>query len=265
MNIHVLVENNSNEFYEGEHGLSLFLEIGELKVLFDTGQSSMFIKNAVKMGIDVNSAHFVVLSHGHYDHGNGLDYLIHKELVCHIGSFVDRYRKKDDAPIGLPISLQEAQKRFTLRMTSAPMELHPHVFFMGEVERKYPFEKPAAFSYLEGGKDDPILDDSAIVIKTDQGNVIITGCSHSGICNIVRQAISITGDVRTYAIFGGFHLHEVNDQVRKTIEVLKNTGVKYLYPVHCTSEEVVNAMRLALPDVKVQGVTSGQSLTITTR
>lgn len=265
MNIHVLVENHGNTEFEGEHGLSLFLEIGELKVLFDTGQSSLFIKNAVKMGIDVNSAHFVVLSHGHYDHGNGLDYLIDKELVCHVGSFVDRYRKKDNAPIGLPLSLQEAQKRFTLRLSSAPMELHPNVYFMGEIDRKYTFETPAAFSYLDGGSDDPILDDSAIVIKTELGNVIITGCSHSGICNIVRQAIFITGDVRTYAVFGGFHLKDVNEQVKQTVKVLEDSGVKYIYPVHCTSQEVVDTLRLQLPHVVVQGVTAGQSLTITTR
>ena len=265
MNIHVLVENNSHEAFKGEHGLSLFLEIGELKILFDTGQSSLFIKNAVKMGVDVHTANFVVLSHGHYDHGNGLEYLINKELVCHIGSFVQRFRKADDHPIGLPLSLQEAQKRFTLRMSSAPIELYPKVYFMGEIERVYSFERPKAFSYLESGQDDPILDDSALVIKTEEGNVIITGCSHSGICNIVRQAITITGDVRTYAIFGGFHLKKVNDQVRKTIDVLRETGVKHLYPVHCTSQEVVNAIRLGLPEVNVQGVTSGQSLTVTTR
>jgi len=262
MNIHVLVENNRGDKCDGEHGLSLFLEIGEVKILFDTGQSALFIENAVRMGIDVNSAHFVVLSHGHYDHGNGLSYLINKELICHVGCFVERFKKKDDGPIGLPITLQQAQDRFSLRMTDSPIELYEDIFFMGGIPRVFDFEATEAFSYLKDGEDDPILDDSAIVVKTTKGNIIITGCSHSGICNIIERATNITRDVRTYAIVGGFHLKEVNERVKETIAFIDEIGVKHLYPIHCTSETVVGAFKSGLPNTKVNSVKAGDSLTI---
>ncbi|GKT33896.1 hypothetical protein ADUPG1_002691, partial [Aduncisulcus paluster] len=154
--------------------------------------------------------------HGHYDHGNGLSYLINKELVCHVGCFVERYRKKDNTSIGLPLTLKQAQKRFTLRMSDSPVELYDNVYFMGGVPRVFDFEKAPAFSVLKDGTDDPILDDSAIVVKSAYGNIIITGCSHSGICNIIERATNITRDVRTYAIIGGLHLKEVDDRVKET-------------------------------------------------
>lgn len=265
MNVHVLVENNEGPGYEAEHGLSLFLEIGELNILFDTGQSALFIKNAVKMGIDVNKAHFVVLSHGHYDHGNGLSYLINKELVCHVGCFVRRFRIKDDSDIGLPISLQEAQDRFLLRMSDAPTELYKDVFFMGGIPRQFAFEEPGAFSYLNNGKLDPILDDSALVVKTEKGNVIITGCSHSGICNIVKRAMDITGDVRTYAIIGGLHLKENNTQLMETIKYLNGLGVKKMYPIHCTKKIVVDRIKSMMPHTSVKSVKTGDSFTVVTK
>lgn len=260
--INVLVENHAGNACLSEHGLSLFLELGKTKILFDTGQSSLFIKNAVNMGIDVNDADYVVLSHGHYDHGNGLSYLINKQLVCHIGCFVERFRKRDDKPIGLPLTLKQAQAQFSLSMSDAPMLMDENVYFMGEIPRRLSFEASEPFSYLSDGRDDPIMDDSAVVIKTDKGNVIISGCSHAGICNIVEHAITITGDVRTYAVFGGLHLAEVNDRVEKTIEYLANSGVKFLYPVHCTSDEVVDALKLGLEDVEVRGVIAGDQVVI---
>lgn len=262
MNIHILVENNPGDKCAAEHGLSLFLEVGEVKILFDTGQSSLFIKNAVEMGIDVNSAHFVVLSHGHYDHGNGLSYLINKELICHVGCFVERFRKSDDEPIGLPLTLQQAQERFSLRMTDSPVEIYQNIFFMGGIPRVFDFEESEAFSYLIDGSDDPILDDSALVVKSSKGNIIITGCSHAGICNIIERATNITRDVRTYAIIGGFHLKEVNERVMETIGFLGEIGVEKIYPIHCTNDIVVEAFKAGLPNTQVNSVKAGDSITI---
>jgi len=260
MKISVLVENHDSEICGGEHGLSLFIEIGETKVLFDTGSSSLFIENAVKMGVDVNSAQYVVLSHGHYDHGNGLAYLINKELVCHVGSFVERFRKADHKPIGLPLTLQQAHSRFTLVLSESPVELGEGLYFMGEIPRRMSHEIQPAFSYLASGEDDPIMDDSALVYSTPLGNMIITGCSHSGICNIIEHAMAITGDMRTYMVIGGLHLKELNESVYKTMDYLKDQGVKHLYPVHCTDESVVEALKNALPETEVKSVKTGDTL-----
>ncbi len=263
MKISVLVENHDGDMCSGEHGLSLFVEVGDVKVLFDTGSSPLFIKNAVKMGLDIHSANYVVLSHGHYDHGNGLEYLINKELVCHTGCFINRYRKSDQKPIGLPLTLQQARDRFTLVMSEEPIELGEGLFFMGEIPRRINHERfidNEGFSYLTGGVGDPILDDSALVYETPLGNIIITGCSHSGICNMVERAMTITGDMRTYMIIGGLHLRELNEKVYKTVAYLKEHDIKYIYPIHCTDESVVSYMENTLTDTSIKRIKSGDIL-----
>jgi len=265
MKISVLVENHSGETCTGEHGLSLFIEWGDLKVLFDTGSSALFIKNAVKMGLDIHATNYVVLSHGHYDHGNGLEYLINKELICHTGCFVQRFRKLDDKSIGLPLTLKQVRDRFTLVMSEEPVELGEGLFFMGEIPRRVEHEminKNDGFSYLVDGSDDMIYDDSALVYGTPMGNIIITGCSHAGICNMIERAMTITGDMRTYMVIGGLHMQSLNDKVYKTISYLKEQDIKYIYPIHCTDGTVVEMMRSEMPNTEIRSVQTGDVIEI---
>ena len=113
--ITVLNDNRSDGKYLHEHGLSFYIKTDtNKKILFDTGQSDVFLKNAETLGIDVNRVDVVVLSHGHYDHGNGLLFLRDKILVCHPDCFIKRYRKWTMLNIGLNVSLNELQKRFNL-------------------------------------------------------------------------------------------------------------------------------------------------------
>lgn len=86
--------------------------------------------------------------------------------------------------------------------------------------------------------DDLVMDDSALVYQGKEGIYIITGCSHSGICNIIEYAKQICKDSRILGVLGGFHLFDVNDRVYKTIEYFKENNIQELYPCHCTSFEV---------------------------
>ena len=83
--------------------------------------------------------------------------------------------------------------------------------------------------------DDFIYDDSAMVYKNKEGIYVITGCSHSGICNIVEQAKEVSGEENILGVIGGFHLIEKNEQLYKTIEYLEKCNIKEFYPGHCTS------------------------------
>ena len=83
--------------------------------------------------------------------------------------------------------------------------------------------------------DDYVMDDSALVYKTELGIYVITGCSHSGICNIIEYAKEVSKEDRVLGIIGGFHLFEVSEQVNKTIDYLKKNNIKHLYPCHCTT------------------------------
>ena len=80
-----------------------------------------------------------------------------------------------------------------------------------------------------------MLDDSAVVLKTDDGLFIVTGCSHSGICNIIEYAKKVCGDDRIIGVLGGFHLFEVDDRLKNTIDYFEKADIKTLYPCHCVS------------------------------
>lgn len=101
--------------------------------------------------------------------------------------------------------------------------------------------------------DDTINDDSAIVYKSDKGLFVITGCSHSGICNIIEYAKKVCNDTRIYGVIGGFHLFDVNERLEKTISYLKENNIKLLYPCHCVSlkAKIEMAKRLDINEVGV--------------
>ncbi len=109
-------------------------------------------------------------------------------------------------------------------------------------------------SIVDGVKiDDTVDDDSAIACRGDKGLFVITGCSHSGICNILEYAKRVCNDDRIYGVIGGFHLFEADERLEKTIEYLKENNVKLLYPCHCVSlkAKVEMAKKLDINEVGV--------------
>jgi len=120
MNISILTDNYPGGTTPAEHGLSYLVEHDDKKLLFDTGQSNMFLQNAGLMGLNLSNLDMIVLSHGHFDHGNGLKYLSGGNLICHPGCFVKRYRKADHSDIGLKNTKDEIIGKFNLVTTTAP-------------------------------------------------------------------------------------------------------------------------------------------------
>jgi len=229
-----------------EHGLSFLVEC-KSKILFDVGPSDIFLKNAKKLKVSLDDVDVIVLSHGHWDHTNGLKFISGKELVCHPDCFVKRFRKNDNEYNGPPISLEEAKKKFRLVLSEKPHEIGGNAIFLGEIPRLNDFEAKETEFYLEGGKDDFIMGDSALAVKTEKGLVVIAGCSHAGICNIVEYAKKVSGVERVYAVIGGFHLSEMNDAGRKTIEYFKKEKIVRVYPSHCVSDAVIEKMSESFP------------------
>lgn len=235
-----LVDNHPGPECQAEHGLSIFIE-ADIKVLFDAGQGHLFMENARKLGIKTVQADFLALSHGHYDHGNGFQHLasLDKKLICHPGCFIRRYGKKDSAYIGLKFNKQYAQSNFALTTTAQPVKLSESVTFLGGIPRLNSFEAKHTSFYKKDNSLDFVDDDSALVIDTADGLVIIAGCSHSGICNIVDYAMSVTGKRKIDAIVGGFHLKESDPAIQPTIDYLTKTGANLLLPCHCVDDSVI--------------------------
>jgi 7,8-dihydropterin-6-yl-methyl-4-(beta-D-ribofuranosyl)aminobenzene 5'-phosphate synthase len=234
MKISVLVENCAGTYALAEHGLSYLVESDGWTILFDTGQSDMFLKNAGRMNIQVEMADTIVLSHGHFDHGNGLRYLSGRKLICHPGCFVNRYRGKDREYIGLSKSKEELSSAFDLVTSEGSYKISEAIYFLGEIPRLTDFESKTTSFVLEDGSPDFVMDDSGLAIVLAQGLFVITGCGHAGVVNILEHARKVTSVGNIYGIMGGFHLKEEGIQLRGTIKYLKENGVRHVYPSHCT-------------------------------
>lgn len=236
LTISVLTDNTAGGQFLAEHGLSYLIEIDNEKILFDTGHSDVFLKNAQKLKTDIeNEVKTVVLSHGHWDHGNGLKYLSNKTLITHPTSFSKRYRKIDHTTVGMDLTKNDIEKLFTLKESKDPLQLTENLFFLGEIPRNNDFESQATSFEFADGSDDFIPDDSALAAIVNNELIVITGCSHSGICNICEHAKKVSGVNKIKAVMGGFHLKKQDKQSLKTVEYFKKNKVAKLLPSHCTA------------------------------
>ncbi len=255
MKLTVLTENVAGGKFLAEHGVSYLIEHQGKKILFDTGHSDVFLKNAKRLHIDLQKdIETVVLSHGHWDHGNGLQYLSHKTLITHPNSFIKRFRKGEKTNIGLAVTKEELMAKFNLNITAKPFYISDSIIFLGEIPRINNFEAQNISFEDENEILDFIPDDSALAIIQQEQLHIITGCSHSGICNIVDYARKITGIDSVKTVIGGFHLKQNDEQTQKTIQFFKSNKIENIYPSHCTQLEALCAFS---EKFKLQQVKSG--------
>ncbi len=239
--ISILVDNAAYERFLAQHGLSFYIQYNGYNLLFDTGYSNLFRENAQKLGINVDNADTVVLSHGHWDHGDGLEFISNKSLICHPGVFMKRYRKPDKSYIGLKMSQAQIQNAFRLITSKKPYRINQNIYFLGEIPRNFGFENQETTFINEKGLQDKVPDDSAIAIINGNSLVIISGCAHAGICNTVDYAKKVTGIDNVSVVMGGFHLKYNNKQTQSTIAYLKEQKIPKILPSHCTALPALSA------------------------
>jgi 7,8-dihydropterin-6-yl-methyl-4-(beta-D-ribofuranosyl)aminobenzene 5'-phosphate synthase len=253
LKITVLNDNTAGRFCLAEHGLSFWIESTE-KYLFDTSTSDLFLENARRIGIDINNTNTVVLSHGHDDHTGGLRYLKNKIIVAHPDVFMNRYRKSNASPLGFPFSRDEAENQFEfqLQFHQEPFKLDATTWFLGEIPRNNDFEAKETPFIDENGNDDFVPDDSGMAVVTKNGLVVISGCAHSGICNMIEHARQATGVDKVFGVIGGFHLTQNNEQTQRTIKYFQQLAVEKVMPSHCTALPALAAFHKAFDFVQVK-------------
>jgi len=248
--IAILNDNRcENNIFENEHGLSFFIDAFGKRILFDSAQTDIFIKNAEKLKIDLNKLDAIVLSHGDYDHGNGLKYLNTKtDLICHPDFSKTRISRRTGNNNGLNQTKKELEEKFNLIESKEPYYINDNIIFIGQIDKLNDFEPGKNLPAVdENNEIYKFPDDSGLIIKSKKGLIILSGCGHSGICNTITQAKKITGEEKVFAVMGGFHLKEVDDCTNKTMEFLKNNNVSEIYLAHCVSDAVCNEFLEKLP------------------
>ncbi len=219
--ITVLVDNNTNGTLLSPWGLSILVETSDLTILFDSGPDpSALENNSESLGVDfVSDCDFAVVSHAHLDHYSGLPYVSdnHDNLTLYTPSF-----------------------GFTTSWTSD--------FFQIEVEE--PVEVSSGISII-GMSSEPLLNfnEQSLVLDVETfGLVVLVGCSHPGVENIVSKAIDIMNVDDVYMVLGGFHMHSENqDTIEDTIDALIDMGVQNICPIHCSGEDVSNYLESTYP------------------
>jgi 7,8-dihydropterin-6-yl-methyl-4-(beta-D-ribofuranosyl)aminobenzene 5'-phosphate synthase len=223
------------------------------------------LHNLDALEIEAREIQAIVLSHGHADHAMGLPGLVERlgtrqlPLVLHPDAYLER---RLVLPNGSQINLPPPQvadlRREAIEVieTASPsMLVDDMVLISGEVARTTEFEKGFAAHQSKRHahwEPDPLIrdDQCAIVNVRDKGLVIVTGCGHSGIINIIRHAQALTGIESIYAVAGGFHLTGAVfvPQIAPTIAALEQIKPRYVMPGHCTGWPATHQIARALPD-----------------
>ncbi len=233
----------------GEHGFSAFIETDRGHYLFDTGSGHSIVANSLMLNKDLKSIRKIFLSHGHYDHTGGLPEVLklkgNVDVQAHRDIFLDRFHvikengKETKRFIGLPYKkryLESLGANFNLNTNF--MEVEKGIFLTGEVPRQTSFEKsdPGLFSEIEGKMTQDIFwDDQSLLLDCEKGLVLILGCAHSGMVNIIHHVMGKTGKENFYAILGGTHLDFLTpEQLEESITFLKKMKIEKIGVSHCT-------------------------------
>lgn len=267
---------DKEEKFMCEHGLSILIESVNqeqpFRLLMDTGQSGLFCENAVKMGISLKNLNALLISHAHYDHAGGVKKLIEEVAIkkMYVGKdfFHGKYYEKKDGTlknIGIAFSREELECRgiSVYEMKENTQTIFPGVTLYRNFERtvKYELLNPHFFIKKEEGEyaniccvdkeisqittdeigdmymNDYFTDEIAVALDTAKGLVVIVGCSHPGIMNILTTIERRSGK-KICGVVGGTHLMEADEErLKKTITGLKERNINFIAVSHCTGED----------------------------
>jgi 7,8-dihydropterin-6-yl-methyl-4-(beta-D-ribofuranosyl)aminobenzene 5'-phosphate synthase len=270
----LLAGGDTDDALRAEHGFSALVTIAkgdrETRVLFDAGRTpDGLVENMRRLELSPGNIDIIVLSHGHWDHVTGMD-----GLVGHLGranmpvlihpEFWTRRRLAFPGrdPVELPTTSKSALQGAGFEIVEQRQPsflLEGSLLVTGEVDRTTEFERgfPGHEAHRHGGwQPDPlILDDQALVAMVrGHGLVVLTGCGHSGIINILRYVRGLTGESRIHAVLGGFHLsgRAFEPIIGPTCDALGEFSADYLVPAHCTGWRATHALAARFPEAFIQ-------------
>jgi 7,8-dihydropterin-6-yl-methyl-4-(beta-D-ribofuranosyl)aminobenzene 5'-phosphate synthase len=242
----ILAENTAYKAPYAEWGFSALIKDGKKKYLFDVGLSgNCVLQNAKYLQQSLNGLDGIIISHGHDDHGGGLEKVLSEiggsEVFANKGVFQNKFSKmlgKHEFS-GLTFSQSDLENKFASKFFAIEgiLQLSKNVFVLSNVPMVNPKEKISSRFYVEkDGKKvkDEFQDESNLILKTQAGIVIVTGCSHRGLINII-QSVKEHFSEKIHAVVGGAHLFDASQkQYEFVIESLKDENIDRLILGHCT-------------------------------
>ncbi|MDD2447508.1 MAG: MBL fold metallo-hydrolase [Tissierellia bacterium] len=273
MIIKTLTENTSiSRDYGSEHGLSLYIETKEHKILFDVGASNLFLQNAKKLGVNIDEIDYLIISHGHYDHGGGLKTFLQEntkaKVFLHHLAFEKHYALRSNNKldyIGLDEGLKQNKQ---IILTSDIFTISKGIQVFSNIVQKEPCPRSnRGLLAEENGQmvDDTFNHEQNLIIEEGGETLLVTGCAHNGIINILEHFHDLKGHMPDYVI-GGFHLsspsggNETFDNIDKISKYLLYTKAKY-YTCHCTGIEPYKQLKAMIGE-NIDYLQAGSELTI---
>lgn len=253
----VIIDDTPSGNLQSEHGLALWINYRGKRILFDTGQSNLLLKNAEILDCDLSDADAIVLSHGHYDHTGGLSAVLDiaekAKIYLHPAAIEPKFSKKVSGAksIGMSDLTRKAIQSRDVIWTTTPTQLFPGIAVTGQVPRISNFEDTGGAFFLDENcrNPDELLDDQAMFFETSKGLVVILGCAHSGVINTLDYVTKVTAQKRVYAVMGGMHLlNATPERIEHTIEMLRQYDVQKIGLAHCTGSEAVKKFKSAFPE-----------------
>ena len=266
----LLAGGDTDDALRGEHGFSALVTIAkgdrETRVLFDAGRTpDGLVENMRRLDVSPGDIDIIVLSHGHWDHVTGMDGLVGRlgrtnmPVLIHPEFWTRRriaFPGRD--PVELPTTSKSALRGAGFEVVERrepSFLLDGSLLVTGEVDRTTEFERgfPGHEAHRHGAwEPDPlILDDQALVaMLRGRGLVVLTGCGHSGIVNILRYVRKLTGENRIHAVLGGFHLsgRAFEPIIGPTCDALGELSPDFLVPAHCTGWRATHALAARFPE-----------------
>lgn len=241
LKIKILAENTVySRKVLAEHGLSFYFEYNGKQYLFDTGQGKVLFSNAKKIGIDLKEIDTVFLSHGHDDHTGGLKEFLkiapETRIFAHSEIFTSKYKKVNGQLEFIGLDLEKEDINNFTAAENNPIAA-PGIYSTGEIAApKESYIKNRYRIKTEAGEEvDPFDDDTSIYINTESGIVILLGCSHKGVKNILDDIRAEVGEQKIAAVLGGMHLRRASrEEIKQLIDYFQNFDFDLLAPVHCT-------------------------------
>ncbi len=260
MKIHVLVDDLESPSFEVEHGLSLFVETGTQNVLFDMGTTAMFIGNAERLGLDISAVDVAAVSHGHDDHGGGIPAFLETNdkapIYLNEHAFEPHFTKRKSGQIlfnGLMSDLLDSDR---IELVGDTLRIDDELFLFSDVTGERLCSSSNRKLLVTDGKTyqhDPFLHEQNMIIETPDARVLIAGCAHHGIVNIMDRAMEHAGGPMDFVI-GGFHLSNPRDggcEPREKIEAIADYLLSFpttYATCHCTGTEAFGMLKEKMGD-----------------